>query len=562
MHEAAPEPHFPRDARPRLIAHSGGILSRASFVTVLLLVARATPAQLPPSPLPLSNTEDARTLAKGTVLFRVLNAWTRIDAVYDAAADSVNHLHPLGNAFSAESLGARHFPQLGAAQGALRTLTQNPNLSLNLGQAVTTADTRVVTTPVSLAYGLTDRLTIGAMMPIVQTHSTVFIELNPLRLGANSGANVGPNAARLGLSSARSNNDALITLLAQATTALTTFVANCNSSGTCSPGTLAEATRVRDKATQFHAAAALLYGSDAQASPFSPLGTASVSQSISDQLGILQGEVNGVLGSNYAFQTPTGANAKAALRQLQQLATDPAGVALDSLGSPDRIGIGDVELSALFKLLDGFADTTAGFRLRASLRGVIRLPTGRGPSGTVAYEVGTGTGQTSADLGTLVDVRLANRLMATVAGQYTAYFTSASVSRMPNSNYALFPLDIPVAGSWREGNAVQIEATPRLQISEYFSIHGAYAFRRQAASEYTSPDVSSPPIFEATTEQRAGLGFAYSTLARYARGKSSVPLEVFFTHLETVTASGGLTPKYNRDQIEFRIYYRLRRGAR
>ena len=84
----------------------------------------------------------------------------------------------------------------------------------------------------------------------------------------------------------------------------------------------------------------------------------------------------------------------------------------------------------------------------------------------------------------------------------------------------------------------------------------------QAASKYTSPDIAAPPLFEASTEQRVGLGFGYSTVARYARSVSVIPLEVFYTHLETIMATGGLTPKYRRDQIEFRIYYRLRRAGR
>jgi hypothetical protein len=178
----------------------------------------------------------------------------------------------------------------------------------------------------------------------------------------------------------------------------------------------------------------------------------------------------------------------------------------------------------------------------------------------VPFEVGTGTGQTSADGGAILDVRLGRRLMATLAGQYTAYFTSSGIARLPNSDYALFPLDVPLAGTWREGDAMQLEAMPRIGLTDYFTFHGAYTLRHQAASKYTSPDAASLPLFAATTEQRVGFGFAYSTISRYARGRSSVPFEMIVTHLETIGSSGGLTPKYFRDQIEFRIYYRLRRG--
>ena len=63
MHEAATEPHRIGDARLR-----SRTLRRASLLTgiALLCGSRPTSAQLPPYPVPLSNTEDARTLPKGT----------------------------------------------------------------------------------------------------------------------------------------------------------------------------------------------------------------------------------------------------------------------------------------------------------------------------------------------------------------------------------------------------------------------------------------------------------------------------------------------------------------
>jgi hypothetical protein len=176
--------------------------------------------------------------------------------------------------------------------------------------------------------------------------------------------------------------------------------------------------------------------------------------------------------------------------------------------------------------------------------------------------VGIGTGQTNVEGGAIVDVGLGRRFMTTLAGQYTAYVTSASIPRLPNSDYSLFPMDTAIAGSWREGNAIQAEAMPRFLLTDYFTINAAYTFRHQAAARYASPDVTEPPVFAASTEQRIGIGFGYSTVARYARSVSVVPLEVFYEHLQTITATGGLTPQYHRDQIEFRIYYRLPRRGR
>jgi hypothetical protein len=531
------------------------IFDRASLAVLALVlvlgVARVSVAQLPAAILPLSNVEDARTLPKGTVRLRALNAWTRIDEVYDAAADSAHRLHPLGDAFSASQLGVRQLPALAETEAKLRALTGDPTLSLNVGQAFATADSRIVTTPLSLEYGLTNRLTIGATVPIVQTHTTLFVELNPRRLGpAFAGVNVGPRPVA-------ASNGPLLSALDAAVQQLRDFVNTCNSGGTCSPGTLDEANYALAQNALVRDAANTLYGAGSGVGSFAPFGAAQAA-AVAHLKG-LQDTTNAVLGSSYSFAAPAGAAAPAALLQLQQLATARAGVAYDSLGSSDRLSIGDVELSAVLKLLDEFGDTTRNAAVRGAVRGVMRLGTGWPSFGTVPFEVGTGTRQTSVDAGGIFDVRFTRRFMTTLAAQYTAYLTHANVDRLPNGDYSLFPLTAPIPGTWREGNALQIEATPRVLLSDYFTLHGAYALRRQAAPEYAAADGSAPPAFEATIEQRVGLGFAYSTLARYARGRASVPFEIFFTHLETITGSGGLTPKYHRDQIDFRIYYRLRR---
>ena len=569
MREAHIDTHPPSDARParlgrvaRRVLHGASLLCCAA----LILGGRRAGAQLPAATLPLSNTEDARTIPKGTVRLRALNAWTRIDEVYDAAADSAHRLHPLGHAFSSPALGVREIPSLMPAQNALRTLTGDPNLQLNVGQLASTADSRVVTTPFTLEYGVTNRLTLGVMVPLVQTHTTVFVTLNPQprnprRVGPGFGAaNVGVNPAYLNNPTAQAANKALIDSLLTARTGLQNYVASCQSSGSCPAGDVATANQLIAQTTADSAAIATLYGVDQQTSPFAPIGQAEAT--IEANLKALQQQINSLIGSGYTFTAPNGANGLAALSQLHQLATAYPGIAYDSLGSPDRISIGDVEISAAFKLLDGFADTTRGFAMRALVRGVARLPTGLPSYGIVPFEVGTGTHQTGADLGAVLDTRFTRRLMATLAAQYTAYFSNAAILRVPNSDYSLFPLVPPVPGTWREGNAIQLEATPRIQLTDFFSFSGAYALRHQAAAQYTTNDGSAVPMFDATTEQRVGLGFSYSTVNRYAVGRSSFPFEVFFTHLETITASGGLTPKYRRDQIELRIYYRLFRPGR
>jgi hypothetical protein len=56
--------------------------------------------------------------------------------------------------------------------------------------------------------------------------------------------------------------------------------------------------------------------------------------------------------------------------------------------------------------------------------------------------------------------------------------------------------------------------------------------------------------------QRAGVGFTYSTLRAWERGMVAFPVELSWTHFESIRASAAV-PKGTRDLISLRIYYRL-----
>jgi hypothetical protein len=156
--------------------------------------------------------------------------------------------------------------------------------------------------------------------------------------------------------------------------------------------------------------------------------------------------------------------------------------------------------------------------------------------------------------------------MATLAGQYTAYFGSAAVDNIGNANYAAAPFGPRAPGTWHAGNVIQLEVTPRFLLSDFIALNGHYTVRQQAADRYEPLDpavaAAAAPAFDAIVEQRVGFGFAYSTLAGYARGRSSIPIELIYAHLQTIGASGAPVPSYSREQIELRLYYQLRRRGR
>jgi len=59
------------------------------------------------------------------------------------------------------------------------------------------------------------------------------------------------------------------------------------------------------------------------------------------------------------------------------------------------------------------------------------------------------------------------------------------------------------------------------------------------------------------TVQRLGIGVRYSTVDAFLRRRARYPVEVSYRHLETITGDPG-APKLFRDQIQLRLYYRIR----
>jgi hypothetical protein len=57
------------------------------------------------------------------------------------------------------------------------------------------------------------------------------------------------------------------------------------------------------------------------------------------------------------------------------------------------------------------------------------------------------------------------------------------------------------------------------------------------------------------TLQSVGFGITYSTVTAFERGGAALPIDITFTHLEAIRGAARM-PKYFRDQIQIRFYYR------
>lgn len=518
-------------------------------------------AQTAASPQTTDATADARVLPRHTFRFRQLISWTRYDALYGTAAGGSTAM-PLGAAFSDSSLGVASVPALLPTQASIAALAGEPSYALSVGQLTTTADSRIATAPLIVDYGVTSRLTVGVMVPLVETRTTVLSRLNPI---GSTTANVGINPARLSAAAAQ-QNAALVAGFTQAAAALNTLIAQCNAGSSDSRCAYA---RANDAAAQsliqssgtFASGLQSLYGTSAGGGMyFVPLSTSAAQTAIGARVGDFAQQYQQFLGSSSPLVSgaPMGAAGPAALLQLQQQLL--LGNGRDTVGTAARTSIGDIEIAAAYQLLNSFSDDTnsahGGLSYRLTLNAAYRIATGQPPAPNRLFDLGTGYGQAGVRAGAATDIRFGRRVSLTGTGAYTMQLGSISTARTANPGDALLPLGPAVPGSYSNGNELALHLVPRVRLAGFWNLEGQFLMRRIGADRYigTAPGPLAPGLTSASSEA-VGFGFSYSAVGSNARHAGRVPVEMSFSHLETIAGSGGPIPQSFRDQIALRVYW-------
>lgn len=488
---------------PRLLA--------ASVIAVLL----APPALL--AQAGLGHVDDPGTPPAGLLRLRALTAWTRFESRFTG-----DTLVPLGAPWTSPALGPREIPALTGVESLVRS-TSGSAFTLSLGQSRLNAVARDVIIPLGLEYGVTNRLSVGVTVPIVQRRSTLLFLLD------STGANVGPNPHRTSSAASQLNNQVQAEF-ANAIAQLQQRLQTCQNTPTapgCSSlaGREAEAQQLIQVSQSFASDVAALFGSGASAgAAFVPRAQSAAQADIGLRIADFNTRYRDLLAANVDLlrAVPAAAGGPAGSAELRQYVIDELG--RDSLNTQERLGIGDVEIGAKFRFVDAPPSETRRIGVRAAAAAAVRLPTGSRLSPTEVADLRLGAGVVVADSRLLIDAQ-AGRFGVLAAGHL-----AVAVTRDAQATDA------------RDRRWVEVHVAPRFHFSGPMAIHGAYSLR--------SADVSGG-------DQLVGGGVSFSTLAQYRSGRG-VPIEMRFTHLEALTGDAG-RPKLSRDQIEVRLYYRLRR---
>ncbi|MBB4639164.1 hypothetical protein [Longimicrobium terrae] len=233
--------------------------------------------------------------------------------------------------------------------------------------------------------------------------------------------------------------------------------------------------------------------------------------------------------------------------------------AFDSLSGSRGYQLGDVEVGARLLLREGppgwpNPDTVSAIGVRSTVGVRGRLPTGQSAQ-TALTELVPGGGHFGIGVDLLNDVFVSSRWMVNTVVTADVLFP-ADVQRYAFTATRPFPADTAIRTLQRSpGSRVSLQLLPRWRLTQQISFAGQYAFTRMGETTYSGADVLASPLESvgAWTAHAAGLNARYSSLRAYALGKAKVPFEVDLGWQRTF-AGGGLAPQTGQIRVTGRFF--------
>jgi hypothetical protein len=507
---------------------------------------------------------DAIPLGRGSVRVRVGGVWDAYDRTYaDTGARRV-----LG-VLQTSALGTQALPQLSAAERAIQSLSGLATFSLSLGPLEASGDVRKTTTPFVVDIGITNRLSIGVVVPYVETRNNALLVLNR----AGTGANVGQNPAFTTGSggAARTTNGTVLRQLAQARTALAAELTRC----AIANATNCDAIRANTSGAQqlvqqtldVQSAIATVYGDSARGgSPVVPISGSATQAAITARIAALRTAFVGFgitsITDGLAPASAIFVNGPGAIRRI--IGDSAYGLNYGDLEGTRRAGIGDIDLTATYMLINTLGDRPSQWLAPTHL-GVRTQVTGGWRFGSAganrvgdARDVPIGDGANALLMRSTTDVIFNQRYWMSATVRIVQPLSDNLIARQPLQADSTLLAPSTVALAKRTlGRRIDLEIAPRVAVGRSFGITAGYVLHQQASDEYafaatttnTGATLSSP----AQLYHGYLLGATFSTLGSFVRGKAKWPLEAVFSHQGPIAGSGD-APALTVDRLEIRFY--------
>jgi hypothetical protein len=546
------------------------------FAAILLL-----PATLPAQAV-TGVGDDATTLRRGELRIGVGSAWKSWYERYGQGTPGRPNgsVEPLAVDFNFDTIGVAQFENLAPVQSSIRTLSGMPGFVASLGTSLVGVRDNTLSTPLSLELGITNRVSLSAMVPFVTATSNVNFVMNPTGFEPTLGFN--PTRFAPAASAADAN---FLAQFDSASAQLSRSIALCAvtpSTAGCAPinANPAAARALMTNANSFASGLAQVYGGrgGSAGALFVPVAGTAAQTAIEAKVAAYKA-MYAAYGANAITGTgPTAAQAPLTASDMQAVFTDSLfGVNGKPLATSVTHGLGNVEVGMKVNLFDSFRGNDsarfapAGFNWRQSIGGIYRLGAGSQPAPGDFTAVAAGDHQRSYQLRSFTDLLYGPHFWISLVGSYTSQMADQIVLRIPQT-----PTQVILASYRQEtvqrkiGDVLDIQVNPRWQLNDYLALSGQYYYRHKSSDAYTGTfqatdlagnaltlDASVLGLYTEASEHRFGIGATYSTVAPVAKKKSGLPFDISYFHYETTLGSLGRVPKISVDQVTMRVYQRL-----
>jgi hypothetical protein len=559
---------------------------QTSRLRTALLAVLAAAILLPPTLRAQAVTgtigDDATMPRGGEIRFSVLTMWNRWSDRYGQGTPGRPNgsVEPIGVNFNFDSLGVGQLENLGPVQSSIRTLAGMPAFTASLGESRVQLRENVTTTPLSLEIGITNHISVSAMVPFVTAKANVNFVMNPTGLEPTLGFNptiVTPVVI--------ASDASFLAQFDSASAQLNRSITQCSatpSAAGCAPinANPAAARALITNATAFANGLAQVYGGrgGARGYLFVPLAGSAAQTAIEAKVAAFRNQYAAYGNTSLTETGPIAAQAPLTASDMQTVLTDSTfGINAKPLATSITRGIGDVEFGVKINVFDSFHGRDSarfapkGFNWRQTFGGIYRMGTGTLPSPADFTALGTGDHQTDVVVRSFTDLLFGPHFWLSIVAGYTAQSADQLTMRIPDS-----PTQVILA-SYREwpvqrqlGNIVDLQVNPRWTLNDYIQISGQYYYRHKAADVYSGTfhvtdlagnavvlDAANLGVYTEQAESRLGIGVTYSTVANVRKNRSGLPFDVSFFHYETTLGSLGRVPKIAVDQVTLRIYQKV-----
>ena len=456
---------------------------------------------------------------------------------------------PLGWALTGDTVGAAAGPTLARLEQDVRTASGLSGFVASLGKGLLAVHAERRVTPIGLEVGITDRLSVGAMVPLVRVQTRARLRLDPT--GANLGANPRWTTAGADTSYAAFFMQ-FDTALAHLDDSLAVW---CPSNPQCAPAT---ALSTRGHAVRL-ALGHSVYGVGGEPATFLPVDTSDGGQAIDSTLLRLQTDLAalGAGGFTHGFLLPTGPLDADGLQFLLGDTLAGFGIApFQDTRKRLRYFPGDAELSAKYRLV-----VRGPYAAAVAL--VVRLPTGHLDSPHDLLDASTGDHQTDVEARVTQELTVAGRLWLNLSLRAAQQRPGERERRIAPADAFLVPYGSTARLKWDPGDYLQVDFAPMLRLGRFFAagVTAGYYTRTRDRYSFLSPQDSAAvaarlggpvttTVLEAGTAERLlRIGWAMSYLGPVFEGGASIE--------QTVSGVGSAVAAATVFRIVMRVSRRI-----